>query len=577
MTGGDLVVRMLREYDVRDVFGLPGDTSLSLYDAMARDAGIRHILVRDERSAAYMADGYARVTGRVGVCEGPSGGGALYISPGVAEADGSRVPVVCLASDTSLASEDRGSLTALDQTSMFSRMTRFTTRVVMPEKIPETIRRAFRCATGSRQGASHVALPENVLSADVDSTQCEPLVYAEPDHSHFPSRRYLPVQEDLRMAASLISSSERPLVLCGGGVHLSGAYVQVRKFVEKTSIPVVTSLNGKGSVDENHPFALGVVGTTGGKGASNKAVEEADLIIVLGSRLNSSTTAGPVFLGKPKRTVQVDCDVMQIGNTQRVDVGLVGDIAATLDVLLEMVEIPGVTGHRQAWVARCRARVQEEMESYEGLMRCEISPLRPHRIVRALERALPAETVIVYDAGTPAPYLAALYRPRSAGRVAVSGRAHGSLGYAIPAAVGAKVGRPDLPVVALFGDGSFEMSVSEIETVARLNIPVIMVCMRNGMYGWIKCLQQLYYQNRFFGVDFGHKGDYCDVARAYGLAACRPESGVEVEKALARAVDSGQPYFIDVPTEPMTDRVPPVRAWQRDMCKPESERIRRSY
>lgn len=578
MTGADLVVKMLEHYGVKHVFGLPGDTSVALYDAFRRSANLKHILTRDERSSAYMAEAYAKVTGRPGVCEGPSGGGALYIIPGVSEADGSRVPLVCLTTDVPLASDDRGSLTSLDQVGLFKPVTRFAARVLMAEKIPETFRRAFRHATSPRQGASHVALPEDVLSREIDDGETRGL-YAEVQHSCFPAYRCTPPAADLERAVKLLRSASRPIILCGGGVHLGAAWDELHQFVEMTSIPIVTTLNGKGAIDERHPLALGVVGGNAGKEASNAAARDADLVLVIGSRLNSTSTAGGLIFKNRPQLVQIDLDPTQIGNNYSVELGLVGDARAILAALVALWRDrdEGAAQQRLRWAGVCRAAIEEEITRYEKYFAADYTPFTPHRVIRALEKSLPPDSILVCDAGTPTPYVGAFYRPSSAGRVFIAARAHGSLGYALPAAIGAKVGAPERPVVALFGDGSFAMACGELETIQRHQLPIVMISFRNGCYSWIKCLQQIYYRETYFGVDFATDADYCAVARGFGIRAIRPTSGPELEQQIAHAVAARVPTFIEVTVECMTTVTPPVSAWQRDATLAPEERKRKSY
>jgi acetolactate synthase-1/2/3 large subunit len=579
MTGADLVVKMLEQYQVNHVFGLPGDTSMALYDAFRRSTKINHILTRDERSSAYMADAYAKVTGRVGVCEGPSGGGALYIIPGVSEADGSRVPLICLTTDTPLVSDGRGSLTGLDQTALFEPVTRLTARALMPDKVPETLRRAFRHATGARQGASQVTLPEDVLSGEADEAKIGHALYAETQHSSFPAHRGTPPAAQLELAVELLESAARPIIFCGGGLHLSGACEELKQLVELTSLPVVTTLNGKGSLNERHPLALGVVGGNGAKQASNAAVRDADAVLVIGTRLNSTSTGGGFIFGKRPRLVQVDLDSTQIGNNYPVELGLVGDAKATLAALVSMIiGRKGFPKRHVPWATERRAAVDKEISDQEKQFEADSVPFTPHRVMRALERSLPPNSILVCDAGTPTPYVAAFYRPAFAGRVFVAGRAHGSLGYALPAAVGARIGAPDhRPVLALFGDGSFAMSCGTLETIQRYQLPIVMLSFRNGCYGWIKCLQQLYCGEAYFGVDFGTDADYCTVARGYGIRAVRPESGPKLDEEIARAAGGTEPVFIDVTVQCMTQRTPPVLAWERDAAVPAGQRRRTSY
>jgi acetolactate synthase-1/2/3 large subunit len=576
LTGAELVVKTLLEHGVTHVFGLPGDTSMALYEAFRKCPGIHHVMVKDERSAAYMAGAFARVTGRPGVCEGPSGGGALYILPGVAEADGSRIPLVCLTTDLPLSSDDRGSLTQLDQTALFAPVTRFTSRVLLAEKLPESIDRAFRHATASRQGAAHLALPESVLAQPVDgATVSRPSAPA----TAFPAHRYLPPLSDIQRAAALLESSRRPIILCGGGVHASGGHEAVGKFQAWLSIPAVMSINGKGAVDETTVTGLGVVGGNGGKASCNRAARDADLVLVLGSRLNSTTTAGGYICNQDAGVIQVDLDASQIGNAHRVDLALVGDITCVLDALASALRERGVVreGQYRAWADACRHQVEEEIARYEPLLSSPAFPCKPHRVMRALERVVPSESIVVCDAGTPTPYVAAFYRPRASGSWFLAGRCHGSLGFALPAAMGAQFGHPDRPVLALLGDGSLSMGLGELETLVRYRLPIVVLAFRNHAYSWIKCLQNLYYGASYHGVDFSEPVDFCAVARAFGIAAYRPGSGGELEEVLSRAIRERRPAFIEVAVECLTRELPPVHAWQRDAGLPPDLRRRASY
>lgn len=563
---------------MKHVFGLPGDTSLALYDAFRRSSSLEHILTRDERSSAYMADAYAKVTGRPGVCEGPSGGGALYIIPGVSEADGSRVPLVCLTTDVPLTSDDRGSLTSSDQVGLFKSVTRFATRVLMPEKVPETLRRAFRHATSERQGATQVTLPEDVLSRELDDS-IEQNLYAEVQHSRFPAYRRTPPAADLECAVDLLQRASRPMMLCGGGLHLAAAWDELHQLAGLASIPVATTLNGKGAIDERHPLALGVVGGNAGKKASNAAARDADLVLVIGSRLNSTSTAGGFIFENRPQLVQIDLDPAQIGNNYAVELGLAGDAKAILAALVSLLRERGEATAQPhlSWAGVCRSAIEEEISQYEKYFAADRTPFAPHRVIRALEKSLPSDSIVVCDAGTPTPYVGAFYRPSSSGRVFIAGRAHGSLGYALPAAIGAKMGAPERSVVALLGDGSFAMACGELETAQRYQLPIVFICFRNGCFSWIKCLQQVYYREGYFGVDFGTDADYCAVARGYGIKSVRPTSGPELEKEIAEAVAANAPTFIEVMVECMTAVTPPVHAWQRDVALVPEERKRKSY
>ncbi len=251
MTGAELLVAMLEAYRVEVIFGLPGDTGVAFYDALGRQKAIRHVLTRDERAAAFMADAYARLSGKPGVCEGPSGGGATYMLPGVAEAHHSSVPLLAITSDNALAMEHQGALTGLDQEALYRPVTKWTAVVKRADLIPHMVRRAFRLMTTGRPGAVHLAFPKDILAAPVESGD----VCAEPACAVFPAHRTRPDFAAVEEAARLIAGAERPLMLCGGGVHLAGAYDEVRALAEMLDMPVATSINGKGSIAERHPLS----------------------------------------------------------------------------------------------------------------------------------------------------------------------------------------------------------------------------------------------------------------------------------------------------------------------------------
>jgi acetolactate synthase I/II/III large subunit len=287
MNVSEAIVAILAESGVEHVFGLPGDTGMDFYDALYRNEGrIQHILTRDERSASFMADAYARVTGKLGVCEGPSGGGATYIVPGVAEAHGSCLPVLCLTSDTPIREEGRGVLTELNQPALFAPITKWSARLNTADTAADVVRRAVRLATTDRPGAVALSMPADVLKAEVDDTN----VYGTPQFMAAPASRTRPDADAVNRAADLIRAAKRPVIVAGGGVLISRAWHALTAFAEAGSIPVGTSINGKGSIAETHPLSLGIVGGNGARPYANRVVAEADLMLLIGTRTDSTTT-----------------------------------------------------------------------------------------------------------------------------------------------------------------------------------------------------------------------------------------------------------------------------------------------
>src|SRR3954463_1177774 len=288
LTGAEAVVEMLKAHRVEVIFGLCGDTSLPLYDALASSKDIKHVLTRDERHAAYMADGYARVTGKVGVCEGPSGGGATYILPGLVEANESSIPVLGINTDISVSSRGKFTLTELDQRSLMRPLTKWNAVLDRGTDIPRIFRKAFEAMTTGRPGSAHIALPFDVQNAPVDRSD----VWADPTLGSFPSRRVAPDAFFVELAAKLLRKAKSPVFICGGGVVISGAEAELSMLAGKLSPPVATTISGKGSIDERCAHSVGVVGSNGGTAQTRAIVDGADLVVFVGCRAGSGTPHG---------------------------------------------------------------------------------------------------------------------------------------------------------------------------------------------------------------------------------------------------------------------------------------------
>ena len=569
MNGAQVLVEMLKAYDVEVIFGVPGDTTMPLYDALHAARGeIRHVMARDERSAGFMADAYARLTNKPGICEGPSGGGATYIVPGVAEANGSSIPVICFTSDIPLADEDKGTLTAINQQELLRAATKWGTTIKRADMIPDIIRRAFRQATSGRPGAVHTVLPEDILVQEVAA----PRIYAERACTVYPSYRGRGPEEDTRRIYELLTVAERPVIVAGGGAVISGAWDQLNELATLLKIPVGTSINGKGSISEDHPWCIGVIGGNGGKPQANAIVGEADTILYVGTRVNSlitlsSTNPGP---DSGKTILHIDADPGQLGNNLPTEVAICGDAKLVLADLAAMARAERADMHaaplHSTWERKeMVSRLAPFWDEFETKSQSDAYPVKPQRIFAALDRILPQDSVIVADPGTMTPFTAGAFETRRPGRSIVIPRAHGGLGYAIPAVVGAKIARPDETVVCLCGDGSFGMSGTELETIGRLNLPVTIIHFNNGAFGWIKMLQHLYFDDRFFGVDFTQI-DYAKIAEGFGVRGITITHADQIEDAIGEATRRNSPTFIDVQTEIELTEVPPVAAWQRALA-----------
>src|SRR3954468_4700720 len=552
LTGAEAVVEMLEAHGVEVIFGLCGDTSLPFYDALARlPHGMKHILTRDERHAAYMADGYARVTGKVGVCEGPSGGGATYILPGLVEANESSIPVLAINTDISVSSRGRFTLTELDQRALMKPLTKWNAVIDRAVDIPRTFRQAFDAMTSGRPGAAHIAIPYDVQNSPVDAGD----VWGDPSLGSYPSRRVAPDPQMVELAAKVLRSSKKPLFICGGGVVISRAEQELCELAEKLGAAVATTISGKGSIDERCAQSVGVVGSNGGTPETRAVVDEADVIIFVGCRAGSVTTERWRHPAPDQaRIIHIDVDPAVPGRNYQVDVPLVGDAKLALAALSEAVN------SRDSDLTAVDRQKRAKFESFETLARSDESPIRPERVVAEVSRLLDADAQIVADPGTPCPYFSAYHVVRGTGRKYFSNRAHGALGYALAAAIGAHFGRPDVKTVAVMGDGSFGMCAGELETLARLKLPLTAIVISNAVYGWIKAGQRSSYGQRYFSVDFGVT-DHAAVARAYGIRSWRVTEPKQLEKTLNEAFAAGEPTLVDIVCQPLHEAKAPVSEW----------------
>ena len=560
LSGGQLVVEMLKAYGVRYVFGVPGDTGLAFYDALCRAQGeIVHVLARDERSAAFMADVYARVSFQPGVCEGPSGAGATYLASGLAEPHASSLPVIALNSDIPVAQEGRNVLTALDQPALFAPITKWSTLVKQAHRIPDVIRQAFRVATSGRPGAVQVTLPMDVLEEEVST----PSLHAEELCRRYPAYRSRPDATAVGQAVDLLLQARQPVIVAGGGVVTSQAWVELTALAEALGAPVGTSICGKGAIAEDHSLSLGVVGSNGRRPYANAVLEAADLILYVGCKTDSVTTAGWTLPSPAtdRPIVHLDVDPTEIGRNYPTAVGLVGDARLGLTDLLAAIRVRDAQPRADP-LAALEDEVTAFWAGFNAKAASTSTPIKPQRVIHALARLLPADSIVVADAGTPTPFVSAYLRS-GAGRRVIIPRGYGGLGYAIPGVVGARLARPDATVVGLMGDGSFGMSAGELETIARLKLPVVVVQFNNACFGWIKVSQQLLVDGRCFGVDFSADTDHAAIARGFGLRGVRVEDPHDVEPVLREALSADCATFVDIVTECETTELPPVEKFHR--------------
>jgi len=559
MSGAEAVVTMLQRYGVRHVFGLCGDTSLPIYDAFYRlDHGITHVLTRDERSAGYMADAYARVTGRVGVCEGPSGGGATYILPGVVEANESSIALLAITTDIGVNSRGRYVLTELDQKALFQPLTKWNDVVLQAEQIPAAFRQAFRAMTTGRPGSAHLGLPFDVQKKPVDDA----LLHADPHHQTFPAEPVTPDPTAVERLVQALLAAANPVIIAGGGPIIAGAFAELKQLAERLAIPVATSISGKGAIAETHPLSIGVVGSNGGVPATRELIDAADCVLFIGCRAGSVTTERwrhPALMGKSILHIDVDPEV--IGANYDTSAALVGDARLALAAINAVLDQEKVTTPKRTLdPTRLAAMREKKFATFQALASSDETPIRPERVVATLARHLPEEAIVVADPGTPCPYLSAFLQLHQPGRHFISNRAHGALGYSLPAVVGAQIGRPEARCVAVMGDGSFGFACGEMETIQRLGLPITLIVISNAAFGWIKAGQRTGFDQRYFSVDFS-PGRHAAIASAFGIEAFEVNRPEALDGAMQQALFADHPTLIDIICQPLHEANAPVSEW----------------
>lgn len=597
-TGAELLVTALVRNGVDTIFGVPGDTGVVLYDAFARHAGeLRHVLARDERHAGYMADGYARSRGRVGACEASSGGGAVYLASGLGEAYAASVPVLAVTSDIHRSSRGSGALTETDQEALFSAVTKWRRTAERAADIPQLVAEAVGTATAGRPGPVVLIVPEDVLDEDAPEGEAAPYGAVRPEASGYAIAR----------VAADLAAAVRPVVLAGGGVHASGAWAQLRALAEHAALPVATTIHGKGAIPEDHPLCLGVAGGNGSRGYANDFLAAADYVLIAGSRANSTDTNA--FTAPPRTTkiAQIDTDATRAGHNYPGSVPLVGDLTDVLPRIRTETPpaSPETTTARQSAIAEARdawTRADaaapstgqspgaapapdtsaDPLDTAAGPSASARSPaatparppadagpaspveaglMDPRDVIRVLHRVFGARARVVGDPGTPTPNLAAYWEAAGEGWRVVIPRGHGPMGYAIPAAVGVAVAHPGERVLCVSTEGSLAMGVGDWETAARLRLPITYVVLDNTSMAWIKMLQHLYLDRRYFGVDPGPI-DPVPLAAGMGLPAVRAASAAELEPAAKESVRRPGPSVIHVRVPEHKDAPPPVAPWQ---------------
>ena len=526
LNGAEIVIECLKEQGVDTVFGYPGGAILNVYDELYKHRDeIRHILTSHEQGAAHAADGYARATGKVGVCLATSGPGATNLVTGIATAYMDSIPVVAITCNVGVPLLGKDSFQEIDIAGVTMPITKYSFIVKDVNQLADTIRKAFRIAKMGRPGPVLIDIPKDVTAKKAEYEKENPGVY---------NREFTHIDEkEVAAAAEMIQASEKPFIFVGGGAILSGASKELKEFVEKTDAPVTDSLMGKGAFPGTDPRYTGMLGMHGTK-ASNYGVSECDLLVVVGARFSDRVTGNTATFAKNAKILQIDIDPAEMNKNIIIDQGVVGDIKA---VLRKLNEVLPKQDHAE-WMKK----IQDYKEKY---------PLKYHEgvltgpfVVEEIYRQTKGDAIITTEVGQHQMW-AAQYFKYTKPRTLLTSGGLGTMGYGLGAAIGAKTGCPDKTVINVAGDGCFRMNMNELATAVRHEVPVIEVVINNHVLGMVRQWQDLFYDERYSATVLRDAVDYVKLAEAMGAEGMRATTQEEFREAFAKALASGRPVLID--------------------------------
>ena len=565
LTGAQALVKSLEMQEVEVIFGLPGGAILPVYDPII-DSPIRHILVRHEQGAGHMAEGYAQATGRPGVAMVTSGPGATNVVTALADAYMDSIPFVCVTGQVSTKAIGTDAFQESDTTGITLGVTKHNFLVTKAADIPQVVREAFHIATTGRPGPVLIDFPKDVATSTME--------WYWPEGVDLPG--YHPASHPdpaaIVAAAALVMQAERPVIYAGGGILKSGASDALRELADLTGIPVVTTLMARGCLPDSHPLCLGMPGMHGNYTAVT-AMQKADLLIALGSRFDDRVTGKVSAFAPSAKVVHVDIDKAEIGKVRRPEVGIIADCRLAIEALLEVIKASGPADHNRLvpWMTTLRAWQAEYPYTYDRSEpdRAELTmagvgrrpTLKPQFVIEALRAATPADTILVSGVGQHQMW-ASQHWGFEYPRTWINSGGLGTMGFAVPAAIGAKVGRPDRMVWAVDGDGCFQMTAQELATATAERIPVKIAILNNAYLGMVRQWQHMFYEERYSEVYLSPDlPDYVGWAEAMGCVGLRVENPEEVTPAIEKANDvDDRPVVIDFRTDSMEQVFPMVPA-----------------
>lgn len=543
MRGARILVDTLKEHGTKLLFGIPGGANLAIYDEL-NEGGMRHILVRHEGSAVHMADGYARVTGRPGVCLGTSGPGATNMITGLGTAYLDSSPVICMTGQVSTKMMGNDAFQESDTFDMMIPVTKSNFKLRTPEDIPPVFEKAFGIATSGRFGPVAIDIPSDTVAAEFNGEAILADTFEQ---------RETGIKGNIAEAIALLNASSKPVLLVGGGAKWGRCGSSIMELAEILGSPVVTTVMGKGAVPEDHPLSMGTTGMHGRR-SSAIVMEEADVVLAIATRFSDRTTGKSSDFVPKAGIIHIDIDNSELGKNVSNVLGLAGDCSEIVHLLKSGVARRAA--ERASWTARASA-----MRSY---CRCDFdlidSPLKPQKIIHELSRLLPDSAILTTDVGQHQMFAAHFFEARGGRRFITSGGL-GTMGFGLPAAIGAKMAEPQTKVVCLTGDGGFQMTFAEFATAVEHETPVFVVIMNNGSLGMVRQFQKHFYNNHIYAVDYTRQPDFVKFAESMGGEGVVVERAGDVEEAIMRGLASDVPFVADMRVDINEDCLPMTPPW----------------
>jgi len=535
--GAEVLIKCLENEDVKVIFGYPGGASLNIYDAIAKSKKIRHILVRHEQGAAHAANGYARASGKVGVCMATSGPGATNLVTGIATAYMDSIPVVFITGQVSTGMVGTDAFQEVDITGITDPITKHNYLVKDASELPRIVREAFYIAKSGRPGPVLIDIPKNITTELVAYKECKEIEL----------RGYKPKitghVRQIKQVAALLKEAKRPLICAGGGVISANASAEMLEIAEKFNIPVVTTLMGIGSIPADHPLALGMLGTYG-VAQANLAVYDCDLLLALGMRFDDRVTNNVECFAPQAKIVHIDIDAAEIGKNQRADIPLVGDLKIVLEQLLTHL----TENENSLWqqeIGRLKERANSITREYEQRYEQQAFPVTVGEVIEQLNKNLPSQTIVTTDVGQHQIWAAQrinIKEPRSF----ISSGGLGTMGYGIPAAVGAQIACPQHTVVVVTGDGSFQMGMPELGTALEQDLPLKILLFNNQTLGMVKQLQDYYCDSRYSNVFFAKNPSFEYLGKAFGAMYQKVERREDLPEMMAKFINHSGMALLEV-------------------------------